>query len=353
MRPLRLVRELLRIPLAWKIAGANALLIVLLALGFYALPSALTGTAARSAVLIGGILAAATINLVLISLALQPIHELEHTAQSLWSGATEVRVRPSRLADREVRRVAHTVNDLLQQLAAERGRLQCLTGRLVAARSSERAAIAHELTESVAQSATALALEFAALKAANGDGSRVERLDRIGHVTTSLVDEIRRLARDVHPRHIEDRGLDSALRTLVREAAGSSLEVTYVPSGETATADALPDGVARAMYDVAREALQNARRHSAARRIDVTLGVERHLARLTVADDGCGFDYRALDPVRGVGLSLIRERIALVGGCLEIISRPGHGTRIVAIVPFAPPRRTADALTQLEGVRSW
>jgi len=321
-----------------------------LALSFYALPAVLTGPRTSSGVLIGGVLAAAMVNIALVSLALRPIHELERTAEALWSGATEVRVRPSRLADRDVTRVASTINGLLENLAADRARLQKLTGQLLQSRASERTAIARELTESVAQTAAALALECAALRGANGNANSSERLERIGRATTSLVEEIRRLARDVHPRHIDELGLDSTLRSLAREAAtGVGAEVVYCATGATASVDALPRAVAGAMYDVAREALQNARTHSGAARIDIALGVERQAARLSVADDGCGFDVSALDPERGVGLSLTRERIALVGGCLEIVSRPGKGTRIVAIVPFAAPR-SVDQLTQAEGV---
>lgn len=349
MRLRRLVREILRVPLAWKIAGANALLLVVLALSFYALPAVLTGPRTSSAVVIGGMLAAAMVNIALVSLALRPIHELERTAEALWSGATEVRVRPSRLADREVTRVARTINGLLENLAADRARLHKLTGQLLESRASERAAIARELTESVAQTATALALECAALKASNSNGNSSERLERIGRATTSLVEEIRRLARDVHPRHIDELGLDAALQSLLREAASDSVEVTYASRSEPATADALPHRVASALYDVAREALQNARSHSGAARIDIALGVEWHAARLSVADDGCGFDTAALDPMHGMGLILARERIALVGGCLEIVSRPGKGTRIVAIVPFAA-QRAVEQLTLAERV---
>lgn len=336
MRRRRLFRELLRVRLAWKIAGANASLVALLALVFYALPAVLAGPGTSSGILIAGMLAAATVNVALISLALRPIHELERTAEALWSGATDIRAKPSILADRDVKRVASTINSLVETLSTDRARLQKLTRQLVEARATERAAIAYELTESVAQTAAALALECAALRATNGNGNSSEGLERIGRVTSSLVEQIRRLARDVHPRHIQELGLEPALRSLAREATGELVEVTFTATGEPATADALPHTVAGALYDTAREGLQNARSHSGAHRVDVSLSVEPHVARLTVADDGRGFSRDAVDPSRGVGLSLLRERVALVGGALEILSHPGKGTRIVAVVPLEP-----------------
>jgi signal transduction histidine kinase len=332
--------RLLRVPLAWKIAGANALLTFALATGFYLLPSALANRQAGVGLLVAGILAAVVINVWLISIALRPIRELERTAAKVWSGATDVRVQQSLVADPDLRRVARTVDSLLEKLEGERARLKELSSKLIEARSSERAAIARDLTESVAQSATALALECAALKASNGNGEpdRAARLDAIRQTAADLVDEIRRIAREMHPRHIHELGLDPALRSLTRIAAiGSAQEVTYTSVGVRATADALPRAVADALYDVAREALQNARRHSSARHVDVSLGVDDHLVRLCVTDDGCGFSPAALDPSQGLGLKLIRERVALVDGTLEVISRPGKGTQVVVLVPLLEP----------------
>ena len=335
MRPARFLRSVLRVPLAWKIAGANALLTIALAARFYLLPAALAGPATSSGLVIGSMLAAAIVNVGLISLALHPIRQLERTAEAIWSGATETRASRSPLSDRDVSRVAATINTLLEKLAAEKQRLQFLTGKLLEARTSERAAIAHELTESVAQSAAALALQCAALKS-NGNGTHDENLDRIERVAVTLVDEVRRIARDVHPRHIEQLGLDAALRTLVRESARADQEVVFVRRGTRANAEGLPSAVATSLYDVAREALQNSRIHSAASLVTVSLGINAHAARLGISDNGCGFDPASVDLKSGVGLNLIRERVALVGGTLEIHSRPGMGTRIVAVAPLAP-----------------
>jgi signal transduction histidine kinase len=287
---------------------------------------------------VAAILVAVVLNVVLISIALRPIHDLERTAESVWSGATDVRITSSLVADRDLRRVARTVDTLLERLQAERGRLKLLTSKLIEARSTERAALARELTESVAQSATALALECAALRAANGNREHSDKLESIARTAADLVDEIRRIVRDLHPRHMDELGLETALRSLIKAAtAGGSQEVTFTTLGVEATPNVIPPAVADALYDVARESLRNVRRHSTARRVDISLGVDKHLARLTVADDGCGFDPAAIDPDQGLGLKLIKEHVALVGGTLEILSRPGHGTQLVALVPLEEP----------------
>jgi PAS domain S-box-containing protein len=84
---------------------------------------------------------------------------------------------------------------------------------------------------------------------------------------------------------------------------------------------------------VLQEALVNARRHSDARRVEVTLGVETREARVEVADDGLGFDPAVVR--EGVGLAGMRERAAALGVRLELESAPGEGTRVRARVPLA------------------
>ncbi|HEV8364324.1 MAG TPA: ATP-binding protein [Gemmatimonadaceae bacterium] len=336
MNQSRIVQSVLRVPLAWKIAGANALLTIALVVGLYLLPATHPDLAASSSLAIIVLLAAGAVNVALITLALYPIRDLERTVELVWSGATEVRVKRSALADRDLRRVAHTVDALLERLASDRTRLQQLTGKLVEARATERAALARELTESVAQSATGLALECASLKAA-GETQNAERFERMAQTAMSLVEEVRRIARDVHPRHIDELGLDVALRSLAREMTTAFSQVSYSARGLPVTAEQLPHDVACALYDVARESIKNARRHGEARDVRVALGIERYAVLLRVFDNGCGFDPKTVDRNRGTGIGTMRERIALVGGSLKVQSGPGKGTQVVATVPLTQP----------------
>jgi len=88
----------------------------------------------------------------------------------------------------------------------------------------------------------------------------------------------------------------------------------------------LPEGTATQPLRLIREALTNARQHSAARRVRVTLGTDEDQLDIEVADDGRGFAAGAA--VGGMGLSTMRERAALLGGDLEVRSQPGEGTRV-------------------------
>ena len=98
--------------------------------------------------------------------------------------------------------------------------------------------------------------------------------------------------------------------------------------------DDLPNDVALAMFRVLEEALCNAVRHAAVRRVSVSLGGSRDEMRLDVADEGVGFDPEAAMRSHGLGLIGMRERLSLVDGECLIESQPGAGTRIRARVPL-------------------
>jgi signal transduction histidine kinase len=93
-----------------------------------------------------------------------------------------------------------------------------------------------------------------------------------------------------------------------------------------------PDDADVELLRVLQEALVNARRHSAARRVEVTLSTERRRVRAEVADDGRGFDPASVR--EGLGISGMRERASALGGRLEMESKPGKGTSIMVEIPL-------------------
>jgi signal transduction histidine kinase len=147
-----------------------------------------------------------------------------------------------------------------------------------------------------------------------------------------LSSAVHALAHQFHPVALERAGLVGAVRGLCREwSCRQEFDVEYVHSD-------LPEGTPPAavlcLYRVAQEALRNAARHSGAGRVAVALGTVRGQVRLTVQDDGVGFDPAA---ARGLGLISMRERLDLVGGRLAVDAAPGRGTRIRATVPVGEP----------------
>jgi signal transduction histidine kinase len=143
---------------------------------------------------------------------------------------------------------------------------------------------------------------------------------------------VRRLAVELRPAVLDDYGLVPALERLI-DAFGeqSNVRVDFHSAlGETR----LPSEVETALYRVVQESLTNIVKHANATRISVTLARRETGVAAVIEDDGAGFEPRTVRE-GGVGLLGMRERLALIDGRLEIESRPGAGTTIVAEVPVS------------------
>jgi signal transduction histidine kinase len=143
------------------------------------------------------------------------------------------------------------------------------------------------------------------------------------------MDEVRELARGIHPRILSNGGLGPALETLARR--------TPIPVTVDKQTDArLPENVEVAAYYVASEALTNAVKHAHASQVRITVDVDDGSIVLTIRDDGVG----GADPSRGSGLIGLHDRVAALGGALEVHSEPGAGTLLTAQIPVAAPAAT-------------
>ncbi|MCC6928769.1 MAG: sensor histidine kinase [Gemmatimonadaceae bacterium] len=334
------VGSLLQVPLAAKLVGANAIMLIV-ALSAVAIIRRGGAGDVPIMVLFGGtLIGSAIVNLILIFFALRPLADLESTAQRVWRGDLTARVPRSILADVNLQRVGGALNVLLDGVAADRGRLRELTARVIRAGDDERSHIARELHDSTAQSLAALLMELSVVIRENDDPRDGERLERIRRIASDVLDEVRMLSQTVHPRVLDDLGLGAALQHLARESeARGSIRIEVVVED---TAHQIGQAVSSVLYRVAQEALNNALRHANATCVLMRAGVEGRIARLEVSDDGVGFSPEDADRRRpGMGLFTMRERMALVDGALGIDSAPGRGTRVIASVPLLAPARAA------------
>jgi signal transduction histidine kinase len=173
------VARLLRLPLAGKLAGANALIVVV------ALATAitLTGSEPRDremlAVLGFALAASFLVNVALVTVALRPLRSLEATATRVRQGDLDARVAESLLADRDVQRVGEALNLLLDELVADRARVRRLASEVIRAGDAERARLAHELHDSTAQTISAVVMQLAA---AGRDSQDPELASRLGAI---------------------------------------------------------------------------------------------------------------------------------------------------------------------------
>jgi signal transduction histidine kinase len=196
----------------------------------------------------------------------------------------------------------------------------------------ERARVARELHDSVSQRLFSMVFEArAAALAATDEGSR-ESLRGLERSASTALKEMRALVYALRPKSLERDGLEAALRDHVdalQRVHGTTIEVR-ARGGEPR----LAPSVELALLRIAQEALYNALRHAPGARVQVSLEQENGEVRLTVHDQGPGFDHLALPRTTlTMGLATMRERAAAVRGRLEVRSAPGAGTTVTATIP--------------------
>jgi signal transduction histidine kinase len=330
----------LRAPLLVKLLGANALVVVVLAIAWT------SGLLASAWARVGATLALIAVHAVLVLIAVRPVRDLESAASRVWRGDYGARVKASAVADHHVLRVGNMFNILLDSLAADRARMRELATEVLDVADRERAALARELHDSTAQRLAALQFQISAAARDSHDPVTTERLAAARDAAEEVTEEVRLLAHTVHPRVLDDLGLVPALQKLARDSSrgtGIDVDVDVSPKGIE-----VPRHVSAVLYRVAQEAVRNATRHASPRHVAVVLSVRDGEAKLEVHDDGAGFDLAdAVQRRPGMGLFTMRERVALVDGEFEVRTTPGNGTTVVASVPVE-----ANQMVETGGLRN-
>jgi signal transduction histidine kinase len=216
--------------------------------------------------------------------------------------------------------------ELSQRVARESVR------RVVQAQELERRRLAHELHDETGQALTSILLGLKPLEEALADHPARAALGELREQVVSALQDVRRLAVELRPAVLDDFGLVPALERLIDAfAEQSDIRVDFHSAlGERR----LPSDVETALYRVVQESLTNIVKHANARSISVSIVRRESGVAAVIEDDGAGFDQRTVR-AECIGLLGMRERLALLDGRLEVESRPGAGTTVVAEVPLA------------------
>jgi two-component system, NarL family, sensor histidine kinase DevS len=213
----------------------------------------------------------------------------------------------------------------------------------IAAADQERARWARELHDETLQGLGALQVMLTAALRHSEDAVRRAAELAIGQIETQ-VQELQGLITELRPAALDDLGLSPALDTLyARVQAAHGLEVTSqrdLVSEARDDASRLAPEIEGTIYRLVQEALTNIAKHANTGRAHTRITEGDGKVSIEIVDDGAGFDPGEL--TRGFGLVGMRERVELVGGSLEIDSRPGSGTRVAATLP-ARHREESDA----------
>jgi signal transduction histidine kinase len=238
---------------------------------------------------------------------------------------SDVRFRDTdlRLAETFGARAALAV-DLSERIAQDSFR------RVVEAQELERRRLARELHDETGQALTSILLGLKALEERMADSASRAAAEELRELVVSTLQDVRRLAVELRPSALDDFGLVAALERLTAsftEQTGISVDF------QTALADMrLPEEVETALYRIVQESLTNVVKHARARRVSILLARKGGTVKAVVEDDGRGFDPAA-QTCDGYGLVGMRERLALLGGRLEVESGRDAGTTIAAEVP--------------------
>lgn len=229
-------------------------------------------------------------------------------------------------------RLLYTVGDLVS-IAIERAYLFASSARLGA--EEERGRLARELHDTLAQGLTAIALQLESvddLLDGETDRRRIQATVRKAlALTRANIEETRRSVQDLRAAPLEGRTLPEALASLASSwSRQQGIPVACETVGERGP---LPAPVETGVYRIAQETLTNIATHAQAKRVTLRLETTPHAVRLTIEDDGLGFDAATIPPGR-YGIVGMNERAKLLGGCLELSSCPGEGTRIAVTIPL-------------------
>jgi signal transduction histidine kinase len=224
---------------------------------------------------------------------------------------------------------------LLAELQVAHQQLQAYAGQAEElAVAQERNRLARDLHDSVAQTLYGLTLqaEAASRRLLSGHVDTVaDYLSEIRQSAQETLQETRLLIFELQPPVLEQQGLAPAIKARLESVEGRSDLKIQLHLDEVGR---LPTGIEVAVYRIAQEALNNIIKHAHASQVQVTLARDDGIVSLEVADDGIGFDPRAVSQQAGMGLKGMRERAAQINGKLRVISEPGRGTQVQLEVPI-------------------
>jgi signal transduction histidine kinase len=205
---------------------------------------------------------------------------------------------------------------------------------LIRAQEEERSRVARELHDDLNQRLALLSIELEQL------GQRIPVKQsairaRVEHLRTQaeeISSEVHRLSYQLHPAKLDHLGLIAATKSYCDEVSSHQcLKIKFRHETIPAT---LPKDLTLAIFRIVQESLNNVVKHSGATEVNVALEGTAETVRLSVLDNGRGFDVASIASKRGLGFISMRERLRLIGGEMSVMSKPSLGTQISVSVPL-------------------
>lgn len=226
-------------------------------------------------------------------------------------------------------------------LTYSRERLKRMSRHTLDILEADRRTISRELHDSIGASLSAIkfSLEEKELLIAKNKGSGNMSLKQEINTLIETIKETKRISAHLRPTILDDLGLLATIEWYTRQFQRiyGGIAISYTAE---VSEDDIPESIKINIYRIIQESLSNAERHGNASHINLGLEIcdGKSSISLTIEDDGQGFEIDELelekDPLSGYGLTAMRERCEIFGGSFHLDSKPGKGTRVMAILPL-------------------
>lgn len=214
-----------------------------------------------------------------------------------------------------------------------------LSRRLITTQEYECGRIARELHDDFNQRMALLSIELEQLGKGIPEVGDQELCEKLKRQVQEISADIHRLSYRLHPSKLDHLGLSAAVKSLCEELSHSAkLKIAYQSVGFPST---LPKDLELCLFRIVQESLRNCIKHSGAKSIQVVLARTRNDVRLSISDNGNGFDKKAETMRKGLGFLSMRERLNLVNGEMHVYSQPRRGTRIEVLVPLGSETKSS------------
>jgi PAS domain S-box-containing protein len=235
--------------------------------------------------------------------------------------------------------IGSAVDSTDQKLAQQA--LEKVRGQLIEAQDKERSRIARELHDDISQRMALLSVELDQANSISDASPEAKRmsLEGIQKHCSEIAGDIQSLSHQLHSSKLDYLGVAPAIHGFCRELSkqhGVSIKFTAkdVPGN-------LPKDVALCLFRVTQEALHNAVKYSGTSQFTIEMKGMPDEIQLLITDEGVGFDVEEARTNGGLGLLSMQERVNLVKGRFLVGSKPGSGTRILAVVPLVAENRSS------------
>ncbi|MBA3966838.1 MAG: PAS domain S-box protein [Nitrospirales bacterium] len=223
-----------------------------------------------------------------------------------------------------------------QELEQSQEELRALGAQFISAQEDERRRLSRELHDDMNQRLAVVALEIQSIQSTLPESDPMQKtLQHLNDQVSSLSDNVRHLAYQLHPSILDDLGLVVALQSSIKDfSQWENIPVTFQPRDVPRI---LPQDIALCVYRVTQECLRNVAKHAEASQVFVeVMGLETGL-QLVITDNGKGFIPQAVRAgTHGLGLIGMKERIRVVQGTFDVKASMGKGTTISAWIPLFP-----------------